>query len=398
MMNVSTNIDVKAVNAVKIYSALRRSRWVSKSELAHEVRLSFASVSNMCTALEKAGLVSVKENSHSTGGRKAAKVSFSPDHAYTLAVDMHHTQHIYLGLLNLRKELKKSIRFEVSEHDTLEMILAHMKEAYLKLCNGDIPKLLGISVGISAVHDPNTGILLQSSNPVFERVQLSRYLKDVFPGKLILVDNDANLACLSQRKESKTEGKNLLFMFFTQGIGLGVMINGTLYRGSNGFAGELGHLKVSGVNTQCKCGGTGCLRTVATLESIAHNLDEIKIIRSMESSVNYAAHLSERYAAGEKVVVDRLDFTAMKLGEVMADLFDLFNPEEIILGGNMSRLFPHIIHIIKQQCRTLSNLATEVDIQIRYIDKPTYELVLTGGSEKMFQHWLASTFPKIPVG
>jgi predicted NBD/HSP70 family sugar kinase len=398
MMNVSTNIDVKAANTVKIYSALRGSGGMTKSELAHEIRLSFASVSNICTELEKVGLISVKENSRSTGGRRAAKVSFCPDYAYTLAVDMHHTRHIYLGLLNLQKELRKSVRFEVSEHDTLEMILSHMKESYQELCNGEELNLLGVSVGVSAVHDPNTGILLQSSNPVFERVQLNRYLEDIFPGKMILVDNDANLAGLSQRKRSEVAGKNLLFMFFTQGIGLGIMLNGILYRGSNGFAGELGHLKVSGVDTLCKCGGTGCLRTIATLESIAQDLGEVEIIQGMESSLSYAALLSDRYVSGEKAVVDRLDFTALKLGEVMADLFDLFNPEEIVLGGNMSQLFSHIIHIIKRQCRTLSNLATEVDVQIRYIDKPTYELVLTGGSEKMFQHWLTTSFPKLPVG
>ncbi len=398
MMRFSTNIDVKIANAVKIYSVLRKSEGMTKSELAHKVRLSFASASKICTALEESGLVVVKENIRSTGGRKAAKVSFCQDRAYTLAIDMHHTQHIYLGIINLRNELKKSVRFEVSEHDTLETILAHVKESYIKLSNGDEPDLLGVSVGISAVHDPNTGILLQSSNPIFERVQLRRYLEEIFPGKLILVDNDANLAGLSQRMKSEVSGKNLLFLFFSQGIGLGIMIDGILYRGSNGFAGELGHLKVSGVNKLCKCGGTGCLRTIATLESIAQDLDELEIIQSMESSVTYAELLSKRYASGEKVVVERLNITALKLGEVMADLFDLFNPEEIILGGNMSKIFPYIIHIIKQQCRTLSNLATEVDLQIRYVDQPTYELVLAGGSEKMFQHWLKTTFPKLPVG
>lgn len=397
MKDISTNIDVKTANKIKIYSLLRGLESSTKSELAHKVRLSFASVSNLCTSMEEEGLVSVKEKKHSTGGRRAAWVSFCPDRAYSLVVDMHHTQHIYLGLINLRGEIKKISRFEVLKNDTLEIILANIKKSFLEIYHNIKTELLGVSVGISAVHDPHTGIILQSTNPVFERVALSLYMEEIFPGKIILFDNDANLAGLSLREMSGMHNENRLFIFFTQGIGLGVMIKGRIYRGANGFAGELGHLKVSGVDKLCKCGGTGCLRTIATLESIASDLGEMHVIQTMESSVLYASQLAERYIAGEKIVVQRLNLTALKLGEVMADLFDLFNPGEIILGGNMGLIFPHIIHLVKQQCRTLSNLATEVDLQIRYVNQPTYELVLTGGSEKLFQYWLENTFPKLPV-
>ena len=287
MKDVSTNIDVKTANKIKIYSVLRGLESSTKSELAHKVCLSFASVSNICTSMEEEGLISVKEKKHSTGGRRAAWVSFSPDRAYSLVIDMHHTQHIYLGLVNLRGEIKKMTRFEILEQDTLEIILSNIKEAFLEIYKDEKTELLGVSVGISAVHDPHTGIILQSTNPVFERVQLSRYLEEIFPGKIVIFDNDANLAGLSLREMSGLLNENRLFIFFTQGIGLGIMIKGRIYRGSNGFAGELGHLKVSGVDKLCKCGGTGCLRTIATLESIAHDLDEMEIIQKMESSVFY---------------------------------------------------------------------------------------------------------------
>ena len=133
MKDVSTNIDVKTANAIKIYSVLRGLESSTKSELAHEVRLSFASVSNICTFLEEEGLVSVREKNHSTGGRRAARVSFCPDRAYSLVIDMHHTQHIYLGLINLRSELKKITRFEVSKNDTLETILVNIRKSFLEI-------------------------------------------------------------------------------------------------------------------------------------------------------------------------------------------------------------------------------------------------------------------------
>ncbi len=396
MKNVSNNQEVKIANAANIYTALRGSVGMSKSELAVLVGLSFASVSNMCTTLEKAGLVTVQENVRSTGGRKAAKVSFSPNHAYTLVIDMHHTQHVYMGLVDLKNQIVNSVRFEVSIDDRLETVLQKIKESFFKLYHGKEPKLLGVCVGISAVHDPSTGILLQSSNPIFENVQLQRHLSEIFPGKVVLVDNDANLAGLSQMMSVSAGKKNFLFIFFTQGIGLGIMIDGLLYRGSNGYAGELGHIKVSGVNKQCKCGGVGCLRTIATLESIAQDLGELKILHDCHDSGEYTNSLARRYMQGDAWVVERVGFSAVKIGEVMAELFDLFNPQEIVLGGNMSELFPHIKQIMRTHCRNLSNLARAVDLQIRYTDKPTYELVLSGGAERMFQYWLETSFPKYP--
>lgn len=397
MKNVSNNIEVKIANAEKIYTVLRGSDGMTKSQLAAKVGLSFASVSKMCTTLEQRELVRLKENARSTGGRKAARVSFNAEHAFTFVIDLHHTQHAYLGLVDLNNQIHKTVRFEVDPEDRLESILAKIQSSYTELVVNFEHRILGVCVGISAVHDPNTGILLQSSNPIFENVQLKRHLSEIFPDKVVLVDNDANLAGMSQMMNTEVAKKNLLFIFLTQGIGLGIMIDGKLYRGSNGFAGELGHIKVSGVSKKCKCGGIGCLRTVATLESIAQDLKELDMLHGTCTSAEYAASLSSRYTENDLHVIERVDLSAQKLGEVIAELFDLFNPQEIVLGGNMSALFPQLKQIMRDQCRMLSSLATAVDLQIRYVDQPTYELVLSGGAERMFQYWLETSFPKYPM-
>ncbi|WP_320128860.1 ROK family protein [uncultured Sphaerochaeta sp.] len=392
MKRVSTNLDVRVANAEKVYSVLRRFGDLTKSELVGHVQLSFASVSNMCSDLEKVGLISVTENVRSTGGRKAARVSFCPDFAYTLVIDMHHTQHVFMGFVNLRNEIRDCTRFEVSDDDSLETILSNIKTSFDLLQKGNAGNILGVCVGVSAAYDPVTGRLLQSSNPVFEGVQLKRHISELFPEKMVIIDNDANLAGLSQMMEGTVVGKNLLSIFFTQGIGLGIVIDGKLYRGTNGFAGELGHIKVSGLMKPCKCGGTGCLRTVATLESIAQDLGEMKQLHDLVTSAEYASYLALRYAAGEERVIQRINLSAQKIGEVMAELFDLFNPQEIMLGGNMSPLFPYMKLLVTKRCKELSNLARAVDLQIRYVEGTTSELVLIGGGERMFQHWMETSF------
>ncbi|PKL26894.1 MAG: hypothetical protein CVV46_14315 [Spirochaetae bacterium HGW-Spirochaetae-2] len=388
MKSVSNNLDVKIANAEKIYTMLRGNGGMTKSQLVAQVGLSFASVSNICTSLADAGLVMVTENARSTGGRKAARVAFVSDNRYTLVIDLHHTQHVYLGMVDLENTIRNHTRFEVASDDSLETILTHIQQAYLELdSQGDYP-LLGVCVGISAVYDPHAGVVLRSSNPVFEGVHLHRHIAELFPDQMVIVDNDANLAGLSQMMQSQRNQKNLLFIFLTQGVGLGIMINGMLYRGTNGYAGELGHIKVSEVNTRCKCGGVGCLRTVATLESIAHDLGEFDQLHAKSTSTEYAAVLARRYKLQETIVVDRVDLCARKLGEVVAELFDLFNPQEIVFGGNLGDLFPLVRNTLRQQAMELSNLARAVDLPIRYITRPTYELVLSGGGERMFHWWM----------
>ena len=397
MKSVTTNLDVRIANAEKLYSVLRLSGDMTKSQLAQQVNLSFSSVSNICTDMEKIGLVTVTDTMRSTGGRKAARVSFCPDFFYTLVIDMHHTQHVYLGLINLKNEICDHTRFEVSQEDSLETILSHIKESFSVLQKDKTSKVLGICVGVSAAYDPVSGSLLQSSNPVFEGVQLKRHIAELFPEKMVIIDNDANLAGLSQMMKETLAGKNLLSIFFSQGIGLGIVINGKLYRGTNGFAGELGHIKVSGLTKVCKCGAIGCFRTIATLESIAQDLGESTKLHDCSTSVEYATDLAIRYASRDALIVDRLDKTALKIGEVMAELFDLFNPQEIVLGGNMGPLFPYMKQIITKRCRELSNLARAVDLQIRYIEGTSSDLVLTGGGERMFQYWLESSFFKLAL-
>ncbi len=388
MRRVSTTIDVKISNAIKLYTQLRMHSGFSKAELARRVHLSFASVSNMCTELERHNLVTVEYNSKSTGGRKAASVTFNSSFAYTLVIDMHHTQHIYVSIVDLENRLIDSRRFEVLPTDTLDTVLQNIRRTSSALTENHRYHIIGVAVGISAAFNPVTKTLLQSANPLFERVRLTTYLEEIFPDTPIHIENDANLAALSQSDSIERSQKNLLCIFFTQGIGLGIMIHGQLYLGSNGFAGELGHLKVPEGTKRCKCGSIGCLRTETTLESMAEDLGELSYLLSLPSSAQYAQELADRYTSGDKNVRVRIDRTALIIGEVMAELFDLFNPEEILLAGNLGPLFPFIRNLIKARSQSLSNLSREVDLQIRCIEDKTFELIQKGGAEKAFISWV----------
>ncbi len=390
--SVGTTSDVRSANMLKVYLALRDRGPLTKRELAHDTNLTFASVSSICNQLLALNLITGEENSISTGGRKAAMFSFSPNYAYFLVVDLHHTEFLTIGLVNLAKEVIQNYRVDFCKENTLEDLLRMINEGYERLRQGLVGNVVCLLVCVSAVYNQQNKMILQSSNPTLERVNLAMHLREHFPSIPILIENDANLVAYSQHDPFNSSNKHLLFVFFTQGVGLGIIIDGKLYRGANGFAGELGHLQVTGVDTVCdKCGQVGCLRTVAPLASIARDLGDTALLRSLGSQA-YCEHLIEQSSVDE-VVRRRIHLAAEKIGVLLAELFDIMNPNQIILGGNNWKLFPMMSPIIKESCRGVSNLAREVDIQISFLHHSCNELILQGASEKGFRHIIDSDNP-----
>ncbi|MBJ2356369.1 ROK family protein [Sphaerochaeta sp. S2] len=387
-MALVTTTDVRLANLLKVYSALRVGSPMTKRQLAKEVELTFASVSSICNQLVDQGLARYEEESIFTGGRKAIAVEFVPEYAYALVLDMHHTEYIAMALVDLANTIVKTKRMSLPDSLTIEGLMDSIRscsQSLLAECEGH---LYCLSVGVSAVYNEQSKILLQASNPLLERVNLAMHLQSVFPNLPVLIENDANLAAFSQLDPFKPGHKNQLFVFFTQGIGLGIIIDGELYRGSHGFAGELGHLKLTGVDRKCsKCGNNGCMRTVVPLAAIARDLGEYEQLRQM-GSLAYCDTLLSRLKDHE--ISERIEYTAQKIGEVLAEMFDVLNPDQIILGGNNWKLYPVMSKTIRQTCRQLSNLAREVDIQIQFVSEPINDLIFKGAGEKAFRFFTAS--------
>ncbi len=393
MMSLATTTDVRLSNLLKVYTALRAKSPMIKRQLAYDVELTFASVSSICNQLVDSGLARYVDKSIATGGRKAMAIEFVSDYAYALVLDMHHTEYIAMALVDLSNTVMSYHTCRLEENLSLEGLMESIRHCYETLVKDFTGKLYCLSVGVSAVYNELTGILLQASNPMLERVNLSMHLRSVFPEIPILIENDANLAVFSQQDPLKPEDSNQLFVFFTQGIGLGIIIQGKLYCGSNGFAGELGHLKLNGVDRKCnKCGNIGCMRTVVPLAAIARDLDEYNLLRQV-GSLAYSEHLLERVEHEEQVAA-RVLYSAQKIGEVLAELFDIMNPSKIMLGGNNWKLYPFMAQTIRQTCRGLSNLAREVDLQIQFIQEPINSLMFKGAGEKAFRYFLETHIPE----
>ena len=147
----------------------------------------------------------------------------------------------------------------------------------------------------------------------------------------ILVDNDANLAALAEAAfGAGRDAKDLIYLMISSGIGAGLVLNGRLYRGAEGLAGELGHVLVDADGPVCRCGNRGCLETVAGTDALAELLR-----RSHGDGLDGRAivRLAREGDLGcRRVIAD----AGRAIGKAAAMLVNVLNPELLIVGGDLA--------------------------------------------------------------
>lgn len=224
---------------------------------------------------------------------------------------------------------------------------------FLDTCGVERGKILGMGVCIAGRVNPKTG----HSYMFF--TEGGRSLKEVIEeatGINVLVENDTRARCYAEYyadEENKTQ--NLLYLHLGRGVAIGIIADGKLYYGKSGFAGEFGHTPFFNNEIICVCGKKGCLETEVSGIAI-----ENKIVGQIASGVNTI--LRDKWAAGETIHIDDIIAAAKnddnlsielieeageKIGKSIAFLINIFNPEEVIIGGNMAQAGDYLMLPLK---------------------------------------------------
>jgi predicted NBD/HSP70 family sugar kinase len=148
----------------------------------------------------------------------------------------------------------------------------------------------------------------------------------------VMVDNDANLGALAEAAfGAGRDAGDLVYLKVSSGIGAGLILNGRLYRGSGGLAGELGHVLVNPDGIVCRCGNRGCLETVAATGAL---IDLLRRSHGEDLTVQAMLDLAHAGDAGCRRVIHD---AGRALGQVVATLFNVLNPELVVVGGELAR-------------------------------------------------------------
>ena len=329
----------------------------------------------------------------STGGRRPQMYSLQPDLMYVVAVAMD--QFITrIAILDMRNEYKCPIeKIELplaGNSNALKQLTDHLRN-YLNKSGIPKNKIAGIGIGMPGFVDVKKGI-----NNTYLKTEKGSIVSVVESelGIPVLIDNDSSLIALAELKLGKARNhKNVMVINIGWGIGLGMIIKGELFRGHNGFAGELSHISLFNNNKICGCGKSGCLETETSLfvisekamKGIREGRTSILTNLSMDHPEESARKVIEAAIRGDTFAVELLSDAGYNIGRGVAILIHLLNPETVILSGRGSvagRLWlAPIQQAINEHCIPIIAADTAIEIS-----KLGHEAEVIGAAALVMDH------------
>lgn len=291
--------------------------------------------------LIKSGYVAETGYAPSTGGRRPRIYTLNPDKMFivTVAMDQLFTK---IAISNLQQK-------NVIPSETHELVLSGNNcslYALIELINGvilrsgiDRSSIMGIGIGMPGFINTTEGINYTYLPVEGQQVNLRKRLEKALQLPVV-IDNDSSVIALAElRFGLARKSKDAMVVNIGWGIGLGMIIQGKLFRGYAGYAGEFSHIPISEADILCECGKRGCLETVATLKVVVDKaLTEIKDTKT--SGIDFGGNHEEVSESimraanqGDPDAIDLLTDMAYKIGKGIAILVHIVNPELIVLSG-----------------------------------------------------------------
>ncbi len=269
------------------------------------------------------------------------------DKLYVVGIDIGG-QTSKIGIVDARGTVLTQSSIRTDNHSDVNLYIEELSDAISKLASsiGGIEKIRGIGVGA-----PNgnyyTGTIENAVNLVWggsNAIPFAKLMKDK-TGIPVALTNDANAAAVGEMTYGAARGmKNFIMITLGTGVGSGIVINGDVVYGHDGFAGELGHTTSVRYNGRlCNCGRVGCLETYASAIGVARTAREWLEMTSEPSSLMSLAEpitskdVYEAAANGDKLAIKVFEYTGKKLGEAFADFVAFSAPEAIVLFGGLAR-------------------------------------------------------------
>jgi len=276
---------------------------------------------------------------------------------FTLGIDIGGTG-IKLGIVDQVGKLGRTLRFATPpKSDPKEVIRLIAQHAQKMLSATPHLKIKAIGIGVAGDIDPKIGLIRMSPNLGWRDVPfkalLSQHLR--YP---IILDNDANAAAWAAYiVEAKRKIKNLLCVTLGTGIGGGIVIDGKLYRGATGTAGEIGHMTLFPEGIPCRCGNQGCLERYLGAKDLAqfarHAIESGQsslITRMVQGQLDQITPLIIHQAArkGDRLALHLYEEAGERLGIGLASVVNFLNPQWIVLAGGISRAGSVLLDPIRQ--------------------------------------------------
>lgn len=396
---ISGVVETKSyINKLKLIKNLFTKGSNTAGEICNEVGISLPTVNSLLSDLMASGEVIKNGRAESQGGRKPDLYQLATDAFYILSVDINK--------FRIRVAIYDSANTAVTEPAILKITLNNEKETFDRICDFvlehkeksglDNEKVIAVGISMPGLIDSINGV--NHTYLKFGKKSLVENFESRL-GRKVFLENDARAMTLAEFKFGHNDNyKNVLGIFIGWGIGLGILIDGKIYQGASGFAGEFSHSPIfDSSDITCSCGKKGCLESVASgtaivrmaRQAIATDSDSILARMTRDNNDEIEPYLVVDAAlAGDQRAITILSEVGLDLGRGISILIQLLNPELIIIGGSVAEAKQYLITPIQQALNIYSMAKARENTQLT-LYKLGKEVGLLGGvavvNEKIFE-------------
>ncbi len=321
---------IREINEALILNELRSKRLCSRADIVRETGLSGPTVSAITGRLIECGLVEEREVGAATGGRPPVLIALRPKAGYVVGVKLTDT-----GLIGVLTDLDATVVARRSR-PLRSTTVAGVVSAVVSVVRGLVEaagdgRVLGVGLGLGGVIHRDTGMVRHATYFDWREEPLAQRLSTA-TGLTVVIDNDVNTLVASEQGWGEGRGiGNLAVVSVGRGIGLGLVLDGRLFRGATGGAGELGHTKVASDGPLCPCGASGCLEAFAGEPAMAAAA-AVVVGRSIT-----IAEAADGARSGDSGLRGVFSDAGTMLGRAVGNVVNVFNPTRIILAGEGTR-------------------------------------------------------------
>ncbi len=341
--------NVKNLNKHAVLDLIRFSPGgISRAQLAQKMDLSRAAMTAIVNDLLESSVIRETEARNSLSGRPPIILEINPQRGYVVGVDLG-ASHLIIAIANFTSQIIDEIEspFDITmgPEKSLEYVDAILRDGLQK--NGiSMEQVYAIGLGVPGPIATEAGMVIAPPiMPGWDGYPIRATLEKKWRAPVSL-NNDAELGALGEWAFGAARGEDYLaYIKVGTGIGAGLLLNGQIYHGSTGSAGEIGHLTIDENGALCECGNYGCLETVAGGRAIARQAQEAvaKGKRTLLASMGPAESLTAKDVAaaarrGDLIAQEIIARAGSTLGIAIAGLVNLFNPRMIVVGGGVSEI------------------------------------------------------------
>lgn len=319
---------VKENNKALVLQMILAKEPLSRADIAQVTGLNKATVSSLVSELLEEELIYESGPGESSGGRRPVLLHFNKVAGYAIGIDIGVNY-----ILCLLTDLKGNILIEKNQllldtsFTVVTGLVIHMIRSLMEEMPSGKYGIVGIGLGVPGIID-KSGTILLAPNLGWKDLSLKQAITDEF-NLPIIIENEANAGAYGEKQFGAGQNfQDIIYVSAGIGIGVGIILNGDLYQGKNGFAGEMGHMIIEINGKQCSCGSRGCWEAYASEHALT-NLANQKYL-----SLELLIELAEK---NDETALKLFEEVGCYLGYGINNIINTFNPEQVIIGNRLAK-------------------------------------------------------------